>query len=1122
MKRCSLIGFALLSVLAVTHGGDKIAASVPTAIPWNEIGANAGTDYGGDGLAVTPTKSGARLRCVFQRLDGEATPGGLWLTSTVTNGAGDRFGLMAMAVGRRAAGPSDFRKTIFGTPLAAKGTLSICGQMVRFVRPGLTEEYSVSVDGVRQDFITEQAPPRSPTGELIVKLGVTGAQVEPVGVEARLVLDHSGRQIAYRCLHVSDATGRALPAHIEVCPSGDGWATFASGNDCGKLFGGVNVRAWPASKKDLAVVVNDAGAVYPVRIDPTFSDANWAGMGGLPGMNGTVFAAAVDGSGNLYVGGQFSIAGDVFATNIAKWNGSSWSAVGLGINYFNSYYGAVYALAVSGNTLYAGGEFSTAGNVAAANIAQWNGTNWSALGSGIEGTVYALAVSGSTLYAGGYLGDDYLMGVAQWNGNGWSFVGSGIDGTVEALAVLGGNLYVGGDFSDAIDNDGTVVPAYSIVCWDGSNWSEPGAGFGGFGAGYNSVNALAVLGNTLYAGGDFTLVTNSGGATVKANYMAQWNGTNWSAVGSGMNGAVNALTVSGNALYAAGEFSTAGGGAASNIAKWNGSSWSALGSGLQSNGYLYALAVSGSTLYAGGEIWLAGGETVDSIAKWNGSSWSALGPGLGGPSPSVNALAVSGSTVYAGGSFQMDAGGITANYIEQWNGSSWSALGSGMNGEVLALAASGNTLYAGGYFSEAGGVSLNNIAKWNGSSWSALGSGINGTVYALVVSGSTLYAGGNFSTAGGNAAYSLAQWNGSRWSPVGSGMNSYSDVYALAVSGSTLYAGGDFTTATNSGNAAVPVNYVAQWDGTNWSALGPGLGGSYSYVKALAVSSGTLYAGGYFSTAGGNAATNIAQWNGSDWSALGSGMDTFVNALAATGGTLYAGGEFMTAGGVAVNYIAQWNGSNWSALGSSMNNYVNALTVAGGTLYAGGYFTTAGTNVSDAVAEATVASPPTIFSQPQSTGVMAGSPAGFAVGADGQTLSYQWFKNGNRLLNGGEVSGATSNSLWLTNVSVNDPGYYLVVVTNNWGGVTSSVATLTVSNLSLNLPGGNNLAGFSSNQFWLTVAGPAGSNVMVSASTNLQTWVPLTTNPLSLGTLIVTDILATNYPQRFYRAQVLP
>src|SRR5438445_4902564 len=66
----------------------------------------------------------------------------------------------------------------------------------------------------------------------------------------------------------------------------------------------------------------------------------------------------------------------------------------------------VYALAVSGSDLYAGGPFTTAGGSAANYIAKWNGSSWSALGSGLSGGVYiggvsALAVSGSDLYAGG-------------------------------------------------------------------------------------------------------------------------------------------------------------------------------------------------------------------------------------------------------------------------------------------------------------------------------------------------------------------------------------------------------------------------------------------------------------------------------------------------------------------------------------------------------------------------------------------------------------------------------------------------------------------------------------------------------------------------------------------------
>src|SRR6266478_97630 len=134
-----------------------------------------------------------------------------------------------------------------------------------------------------------------------------------------------------------------------------------------------------------------------------------------------------------------------------------------------------------------------------------------------------------------------------------------------------------------------------------------GAGFGtGGGDPYYGprVEALAVLGSDVYAGG---LFTTAGGSA--ANYIAKWNGSSWSAVGSGMDYFVYALAVSGSVLYVGGQFTTAGGSAATNIAKWNGSSWSALGSGLgtsDSFDSVYALVVSGSVLYAGGRFTTAG------------------------------------------------------------------------------------------------------------------------------------------------------------------------------------------------------------------------------------------------------------------------------------------------------------------------------------------------------------------------------------------------------------------------------------------------------------------------------------------------------------------------------------
>src|ERR1043165_6535535 len=55
----------------------------------------------------------------------------------------------------------------------------------------------------------------------------------------------------------------------------------------------------------------------------TFSDDNWISMNGHPGVDDDVSATLVDASGSLHVAGAFTVAGDVFITNIVKWDGSS-------------------------------------------------------------------------------------------------------------------------------------------------------------------------------------------------------------------------------------------------------------------------------------------------------------------------------------------------------------------------------------------------------------------------------------------------------------------------------------------------------------------------------------------------------------------------------------------------------------------------------------------------------------------------------------------------------------------------------------------------------------------------------------------------------------------------------
>jgi len=102
-------------------------------------------------------------------------------------------------------------------------------------------------------------------------------------------------------------------------------------------------------------------------------------------------------------------------------------------------------------------------------------------------------------------------------------------------------------------------------------------------------------------------------------------------------------------------------------------------------------------------------------------------------------------------------------------------------------------------------------------------------------------------------------------------------------------------------------------------------------------------------------------------------------------------------------------------------------------------------SITSAIATLTVLLPPGILTQPASASVLAGSNVSFTVTASGTApLAYQWLKNGVALANGGNVSGATTATLSLANVSATDTANYSLTVTNSVGSITSTIATLTV------------------------------------------------------------------------------
>jgi len=518
-----------------------------------------------------------------------------------------------------------------------------------------------------------------------------------------------------------------------------------------------------------------------------------------------------------------------------------------------------------------------------------------------------------------------------------------------------GSIYFGGEFTRV-----NGIAANYIIKWNvATETFEPlGNGMSWY------VTALTTgTDGSIFAAGGFT--DSSGTAT---HTIAKWDPLTetWSSPGTGTIYGVSAMTTGvDGSIYVTGSFSSADGVSANKIAKWDTATetWSALGEGLSSTARALLTAADGS-IYAAGYFTTAGGISANRIAKWNPATetWSALGEGLNGGAESVTSGA--DGSIYVGGRF-IRAGGIFAPRVAKWDPTleTWSALGSFTDGDVYSMATGiDGSIFAAGRFTRAGGVSANRIAKWDTDteSWNPLGAGLGSeTLFGDALALSTgldgsIYAGGDFTKAGGDSVNRIAKWDpaaeiwsapGAETEPETPGLNGEVMVLTTAADGS-IYAGGVFTTA--GGNAA---NRVAKWNpmSETWSALGDGFndaGESHAgYVRSLTTTTdGSVYAGGILRTDG---AYGIAKWNPvtAAWEPVGSGFNNA--ALALTTGldqSIYAGGWFTSSDGMAVNRIAKWDplSETWSALGEGLSS-VNAMTTgADGSIYVGGSFTTAG------------------------------------------------------------------------------------------------------------------------------------------------------------------------------------
>lgn len=638
--------------------------------------------------------------------------------------------------------------------------------------------------------------------------------------------------------------------------------------------------------------------------------------------------------------------------------------------------GPINAAAVSGDTLYLGGHFTTIGPAGGSLVAlDPTAAAYDPAFPRVSGTVNALIADGAGgWFIGGQFGAvnnvprsnlahitaDKALDLAWAPAVGGSLP---VQARVLALALAGDRLYVGGQFEQIND---TAISYLAAVSASGSGAVDPNwqpAPSGAIGANTTTVSALLVDGSRLYVGGSFAGI---GGAarTNLARVTTTGVGTADPTWAPNPNNSIAAIALAGSRLYVGGFFTQIGGlsqpylaavstaGAGSVDAAWR----PTLNDGLR------ALVLDGSELYLGGFFTTVGGQprsraAAVSVATGEPTAWA---PSVGGFwSGYVSVIAIRADGIYLGGSFStVDAAKRTGLARVGRDGAvdGWNAM---LDGDVNALVATERAVYVAGTMTTVNAVARSNLAAidlrtGHATAWQPVA---NDGVYALAVSGDRIYAGGRFTAIDGVAREHLAAigtagavdpvWSADVTGPTA---NYGVEISALLVDGERLFVGGSYGTidgARRNGLAAIGTGGAGVVD-PEWNPLVDGLA-----VLALLRNGDRLYVGGTFTAIGGQPRSNLAALSPSgaatavaSWQPDPNGS---VRALAYGGERLYVGGDFTTLAGQPCGQLAALTpagslDSSWQAQitrGSGGYPSVRNLLLSGDALYAAGYFTMA-------------------------------------------------------------------------------------------------------------------------------------------------------------------------------------
>ena len=687
-------------------------------------------------------------------------------------------------------------------------------------------------------------------------------------------------------------------------------------------------RTWGVNDTVHAQVLGDDGTRYvggdftlagmnagKVAAFPIGNNATSPHMLSMPQVNGPVHAVSSDGKGGWYIGGNFTKVGVENRLRLAHID-----AAGRVTGWNPGANGTVYALAVHESQIYAGGDFTSAGNgnagIARNMLASFDMdgglTNWNPYADGV---VKAIAVGESAVYVGGHFygiggGSEYLSrrGLAKFDFNGDLKPWATVPGSVEVIAIRDGRVFVGGEFtigSAPLALVATTSPTPPSITYR----NNAAAFYDSNGALVNEWSPWSTMpvtsidfddGGRVYVGGEGG-VGRQNYILYQVNMYGEYIYDYRKSTCTGGYRFVESLG-GGNCFGASPITAIANAGDLAVYAEQSGTAWGVDGR------FVNGMGSDGSSILIVGEFDVAAGSVRLHLAAFNDSGF--LKDWNPGANSSVKALAMSGGSVYAGGNFSLSGGEVAttareklAAYDVDGNLLSWNP---GVNNQVNTLMVSNDVVYVGGYFTLAsdssGSQTRNRLAAFDVSSnllpWNP---GANSYVNALSAADGLIYAGGDFTSVGGGlgntsknyiAAFDLAG-NVSTWSG-----EANEEVLAVTVDGGIVYASGKFTAAGGSTGSAMRYGLAAFGVNGNLTSWSPWLIGGRGY--SLVAHDGLVYAGGDFTGVDGGAGVTpvnglAAVTSSGDLTAWQPQTNGLVSSIATDGTSLFVSGEFSRA-----------------------------------------------------------------------------------------------------------------------------------------------------------------------------------------------------------------------------------